>query len=147
MSLPLQEKTQLYDLCRSIHTTCLLKASVTKVGSSVVANCILETILHQINGLFGNRAELSWGLGKARYFLRLVVKEMSIVMKLRVTTRADLTQGQREALQRLGCEATPYISWSHALVFAATCSREQEQALRRLMYVANVEPMPMYGPA
>jgi hypothetical protein len=67
-------------------------------------------------------------------------------MELRVKTVADLTQEQRAVLQRLGCDARPYISWPHALIFAATCTNEQEQELRRLVYVTEVEPMPTYWP-
>lgn len=66
-------------------------------------------------------------------------------MRLKVTTIADLTQEQREALQRLGCESAPYITWAHALVFATTGTDEQEQELRSLEYVTRVEPMPTYG--
>lgn len=68
-------------------------------------------------------------------------------MKLKIETVSDLTQAQREALQHLGCDAVPFISWPHAFIFAATCDQEQEQALRRLTFVTNVERMPTYHPA
>lgn len=64
--------------------------------------------------------------------------------KLKVTTMPVLTQAEQETLQRLGCEASPYVTWTHELVFAAYCSTEQEQALRTLASVTNVEPMPTY---
>ena len=67
--------------------------------------------------------------------------------KLKVEARADVTQIQHAELQRLGCEAVPFITWPHALIFAADCTDAQEQALRQLRYVTRVEPMPTYGPA
>ena len=67
--------------------------------------------------------------------------------KLKVKTVPDLTQVQREALQLLGCEATPFITLTHALIFAATCANQQETELRSLSYVISVEPMPTYSPA
>lgn len=66
------------------------------------------------------------------------------MMKLKVKTLTNLTQTQRESLQRFGCEATPYISRSHELIFAATCEDWQEQELQKLSYVTSVEPMPTY---
>jgi hypothetical protein len=65
-------------------------------------------------------------------------------MKLKVKTTVDLTQEQREALQRLGCEAKPFITWPHTLIFAATATEEQEQSLRSMECVTQVEPMPVY---
>lgn len=66
-------------------------------------------------------------------------------MRLKVTTKDDLTPEQQEELQRLGCEQDPYITRGNTLIFAATCTGEQEQALCGLAYVTKVEPMPMYG--
>ena len=63
-------------------------------------------------------------------------------MKLKVTTMPVLTQAQRETLQRLGCEAKPFLSWTYALVFAADCTNPQ--VLRCLEYVTDVQPMPVY---
>ena len=65
-------------------------------------------------------------------------------MKLKVKTAVDLSQEQREALQRLGCEDTPFISWPYMLIFAATCTSEQVQELYKLVCVIDVEPMPTY---
>lgn len=65
-------------------------------------------------------------------------------MKLKVKTVANLTQEQRESLQRLGCAPEPFIKWSHALIFAATSTEEQAQELRNLDCVTEVEPMPVY---
>lgn len=64
--------------------------------------------------------------------------------KLKVTTMPVLTQAEQDTLQCLGCEAAPYITWTHALVFAACSSTQQEQALRTLATVTSVEPMPTY---
>lgn len=65
-------------------------------------------------------------------------------MKLKVETLTNLSQDQRQSLQRLGCDAIPFISWPYAFIFAATCEQEQEQELRRLAFVTNVELMPTY---
>lgn len=68
-------------------------------------------------------------------------------MRIKVETVAKLTLAQQETLQQLGCEATPFITWPHALIFAATCNGEQAQRLRGLSYVTRVEPMPVYHAA
>ena len=67
-------------------------------------------------------------------------------MRLKITTIPDLNEAQRKELQSLGCEAQPFLSWPHALLFSATCIKEQEQALRSLNYVTEVGPMPVYRP-
>jgi hypothetical protein len=70
-----------------------------------------------------------------------------MVRKLKVKTAVRLTHEQQEALQRLGCDVEPFITWPHELIFAATTTVEQEQGLRALEYVREVEPMPVYRPA
>lgn len=66
-------------------------------------------------------------------------------MRLKVKTVAYLTTEQRETLRRLGCDTTPFIERFSALFFAAVCTDEQEEELRNLAYVIEVEPMPTYG--
>lgn len=66
-------------------------------------------------------------------------------MRLKVRTIVSLTSEQRLQLQQLGCDATPFIGGNGSLLFAATCTDEQEQELRKLECVIEVEPMPVYG--
>lgn len=81
-----------------------------------------------------------------RYFTEeYFAKVKEAPMQLKIKTRADLTLPQKAELQRLGCKDIPFIIRSHELIFAATCTSEQEQELKTLVYVASVEPMPTYG--
>jgi hypothetical protein len=56
-----------------------------------------------------------------------------------------LSDEQSAVLQSLGCKPLPYITWQHALVFAAEATEEQARILRHLNFVSRVEPMPVYG--
>jgi hypothetical protein len=66
-------------------------------------------------------------------------------VKLKVKTIVNLTPEQRGTLWYLGCDTIPFIAWPSALIFAATCTSDQEREMRDLAYVIEVEPMPTYG--
>jgi hypothetical protein len=62
-----------------------------------------------------------------------------------VTTTNPLTTEQSQELQRLGCEATPFMTRGNALLFAAQPTESGVEALRALDFVVRVEEMPTYG--
>lgn len=64
-----------------------------------------------------------------------------------VTTTPSLSSSQLADLQRLGCEATPFITRKDALFFAAQPETEESiEALRSLDFVTNVQDMIVLRP-